>query len=314
MAQELETLRATERVDAPVRDVRLFANDLSPTHRALRGHAPALLRLFDADDLGDDIAGAMDDHARANIDALLVDLSLVVHGDVAHGDPAHDHRLDVGYRRQHSRAADVALDRLHVRLGFLGGGFSFHFADGSLEHLRIEFKADRFDVSALLPSEKISRTAQFEIKRRDFESGSQVRKFFQSSQTAARHRGQLDLWRKEQVGVGSAIGAANPTAKLVKLGESVTVGSINKDGVAERDVQAVFNDRGGDENVGFVMHEFEHHLFEFRFRHLSMADDDAGSRGEFLQLGGDFVDALDTVVDEVYLASALEFLFQCRLN
>ena len=68
----------------------------------------------------------MDDHARAHIDALLVDLSLVVHGDVAHGDPAHDHRLDVGYRRQHSRAADVALDRLHVRLGFLGGVLEGH--------------------------------------------------------------------------------------------------------------------------------------------------------------------------------------------
>ena len=45
-----------------------------------------------------------------------------------------------------------------------------------------------------------------------------------------------------------------------------------------------------------------------------MADDDAGFRNQFLQLGGDFPDAVDAVVDEVDLAAAFEFLFDRRLD
>ena len=40
--------------------------------------------------------------------------------------------------------------------------------------------------------------------------------------------------------------------------------------------------------------------------HLAVADDDAGGGNEFLDLGGDFVDGLDAVVDEVDLAAALQ--------
>ena len=49
-------------------------------------------------------------------------------------------------------------------------------------------------------------------------------------------------------------------------------------------------------------------------RHLSVADDDAGFRNQFLQLGGDFPDGLDAVVDEVDLAAAFEFLLDRGLD
>src|SRR4029077_11846646 len=88
VAKSLEALRATERIDASVRDVRLLAHDISPTHRALRGHLPAWLRVLDADDLGDDIARPVDHHLRAGVHALLVDLGLVVHDYVANRNAA----------------------------------------------------------------------------------------------------------------------------------------------------------------------------------------------------------------------------------
>src|SRR5712691_10334036 len=116
MAQPLESLRAAERVDASMRDVRLLAHHLSPTHRALGGHAPALLGLFHADDLGYDVARAMDDDARAHIDALLVDLRLVVHGHVANRHTANHHRVHVRDRGEYARAADIAGDLLNGRL------------------------------------------------------------------------------------------------------------------------------------------------------------------------------------------------------
>ena len=63
-----------------------------------------------------------------------------------------------------------------------------------------------------------------------------------------------------------------------------------------------------------MVHEFQHHFFQFAFRHLSVADDDAGGRDQRLDLGGDFPDGVDAVVHEINLAAALEFLLDGGLN
>src|SRR5258708_13325214 len=120
MPQPLELLRAAEGIDASMCDVWLFAHHLSPTHRALGRHAPPLLRLHHAHDLGDNIAGAMYDDPRAHVDALLVDLGFVVHRHVANGHPADDHGCYVRDGGEHARAADVAGDLLDSRLRLLG--------------------------------------------------------------------------------------------------------------------------------------------------------------------------------------------------
>ncbi len=101
---------------------------------------------------------------------------------------------------------------------------------------------------------------------------------------------------------------------MVELGEAEAVGTVNQNRVAERNVEAVLDNRGSDENVGFVMHELQHHFFQFGFSHLAVADDDARLRDQLLQLGGDFPDALHAVVHEVNLAAALEFLLDRRLD
>ncbi len=69
---------------------------------------------------------------------------------------------------------------------------ALHLADGSIEHLGIELEADGFDMSALLAAEQISRAAQFQIKRRDFEARAQIGKFFQRRQSSARDRRQFE--------------------------------------------------------------------------------------------------------------------------
>ncbi len=100
--------------------------------------------------------------------------------------------------------------------------------------------------------------------------------------------------------------AAHAAAKLVELAEAVAVGAVDDDGVGERDVEAVLDDGGGDEHVVLVVHEGEHDALELGLGQLAVADDDAGVRDEFADLGGELVDGLDAVVDEVDLAAALE--------
>ena len=119
MPQPLEPLSAAEGIDAAMRDVWLLAHDIAPAHGTIRGHLPAWFGLLDADDLRDHVSGAMDRHARADVNAFLVDLRLVVHGHVADRDPAYNHRLHVRDGSKHASAADVTRDLLDHGLRLL---------------------------------------------------------------------------------------------------------------------------------------------------------------------------------------------------
>jgi hypothetical protein len=79
--------------------------------------------------------------------------------------------------------------------------------------------------------------------------------------------------------------------------------------VLARGMSRPFDDGGGDEDVGFVADEFEHDAFELFFAHLAVADYDAGFGDELLDEGGERVDGLDAIVDEVDLAVAGELIF-----
>ena len=92
------------------------------------------------------------------------------------------------------------------------------------------------------------------------------------------------------------------------------IGSIDKNGVAEWNVEPILDDGCSYQDVRFVPHEGEHHLLQFSFRHLTVTDDHASTWHEFLNLGSDFIDTLHPVVDEVDLTSAFEFVFDGRAN
>jgi len=83
VTQPLESLRGAERV---MQRCAMYGSSrtTSPPHT---GHLAGIFHpgfgSFDADDLGDDVAGPMDHDSRADVHAFLVDLRLVMHGDVA---------------------------------------------------------------------------------------------------------------------------------------------------------------------------------------------------------------------------------------
>ena len=60
----------------------------------------------DAHDVGDDVAGALEQHGVADADVLALDLVHVVQRDVANRHAADRDRLELGDRRQHAGAAD----------------------------------------------------------------------------------------------------------------------------------------------------------------------------------------------------------------
>src|SRR5208282_3390195 len=192
--------------------------------------------------------------------------------------------------------------------------FALHFADGAFQHLRVKFEAHRFDVAALLAAEKIPRASQFEIEGSDLEAGAEVGKFLERGEAATRDGGQFNFRGQKKICVGAPVRPAHSTAKLIELRQTQPVGAIDDDRVAQRDVEAVLDNRGRDQDIGFVMHEFQHHFFQLTFAHLPMADRDTRARGQCLNLGGNLPDGVDAVVYEINLAAAVEFLFDCRLD
>ena len=64
-------------------------------------------------------------------DALVHLQALIFFRNIAAGDSNVEAEIELGF-------------------GFVGGGFALHLADGALEHLSVELKADGLDVAALL--------------------------------------------------------------------------------------------------------------------------------------------------------------------
>ena len=73
-----------------------------------------------------------------------------------------------------------------------------------------------------------------------------------------RDLGEDRVRRDEEVGVGPAVGAADPAAELVELGEAVAVGAVHEERVGPRDVEAVLDDRRRHEDVRPPLHEGQH--------------------------------------------------------
>src|SRR5713101_3485872 len=125
-----------------------------------------------------------------------------------------------------------------------------------------------------------------------------------NSFTAARHGSEGNFRRNEKVSIGALAGAADAPAKLVEIGEAEAVGAVDEDGVGAGNVQAVFDNGGGHEDVGFIADELQHDPFEIFLAHLAVTDDDAGARDELADEGSERVDGLDAVVNEIDLAVA----------
>ena len=56
--------------------------------------------------------------------------------------------------------------------------------------------------------------------------------------------------------------AADTPADLVELGEPEGVGSVHDDRIGPRDIQAVLDDRGGDQDVDFFFLRIGRNFFE----------------------------------------------------
>ena len=84
--------------------------------------------------------------------------------------------------------------------------------------------------------------------------------------------GELLVRRRREQGVGAGLGAPDAAAQLVELGEAEHVGPVHDEGVGGGDVEAGFDDGGGEQHVELALVERGHHVLELPRRHLAMSD------------------------------------------
>ena len=107
---------------------------------------------------------------------------------------------------------------------------------------------------------------------------------------------------------------ADAAAELVQVRQAEILGLVDEHGVGVGNVDAGLDDRGGHENVGLVLDELVHHLFQLVLVHLTVADDDAGVGHELADFIRDGLDVVDLVVYEEDLAVAGQFALQRLLD
>jgi hypothetical protein len=96
----------------------------------------------------------------------------------------------------------------------------------------------------------------------------------------------------------------------VQLRQSEFFGAVDHDGVGVRIVDAGFDDRRAQQQVGALLREVAHHPFEIALLHLAVADHDACFRQQLAELVAHVLDGVDLVMQEIDLPSAFELTQQ----
>ena len=120
--------------------------------------------------------------------------------------------------------------------------------------------------------------------------------------------GQQTKGRRQEVAEGFFVRAPDAATELVQVTQTELMRVVYDHGIGIANVNARFNDGGGDEDIEGAVNEPRHDVFELLAVHLAVADPDACVRDQPGNHAGDFLDVFDPVVDEIHLATAAEFV------
>ena len=99
---------------------------------------------------------------------------------------------------------------------------------------------------------------------------------------------------------------ADAATQLMQLGQTEFLGAVDEDGVGVRVVDAGFDDRRTQQQVGSLLGKVAHDTLQLTFVQLAVADHDARFRHQLGQFFAHVFDGVDLVVQEIYLAAALQ--------
>src|SRR6185312_14542138 len=178
--------------------------------------------------------------------------------------------------------------------------------DRMLEQVEVHGEPDLGYLAALLLAEQLARAADLEVVGREHETGAELFHGLDGLEPLGRIARKGLARRRDEIGVGAVVRAADAPAQLMELSQPHVVGAIDDDGVGCRDVDAALDDGGAEKQVESAVVEVHHELLELALAHLPMADPDAGLWHQALHYRGYLLDGPDLVVHEVDLAAAAQ--------
>ncbi len=186
--------------------------------------------------------------------------------------------------------------------------FALQFFYGGIQHRAIRRKADRRDIAVLRRAKQISRPADFQIPHRNFESGTQIRKFPNRIQAFLRRFRQHFPAAIEEIRARDFIRAPHAPAHLIELRKSHAVRVVDNHRIGIRLIDPVFHNRRTKQHVVFPAEKIVHDPLQRVPRHPSVRDANRHLRRQQRpQMIGHRLDCLDAIENEIDLSAA--FLF-----
>ena len=214
-------------------------------------------------------------------------------------------------RRQQRRHVQVDLGADVDRVVDVGAAPRAQRAHRAFQHLRVERKAHFLDLAGLRFAEHFAGAADLEVVHGEEEARAEFLHRLDGLQPllrlgAERFEGVgAFAARREQVGVGLVVRAADAAAQLVQLREAEAVGAVDDDGVGGRHVDAGLDDRRAQQQVVALRVELAHHALQLALAHLAVRHGDARLGQQALEPVAHVLDGVDLVVQEVDLPAAL---------
>ena len=131
----------------------------------------------------------------------------------------------------------------------LGRLLSFELTDSFLQQPVIQVKPYSSHVPMLFCSQDIPCTPNLQVTHGQFKTRPEFGKLLQCSKSLFRLFGQHLIPRKGEIGVGQAVGTADPTAQLVELGQPKPVSILHNQCIDIRKIQPALNDGGADQTI-----------------------------------------------------------------
>ena len=97
----------------------------------------------------------------------------------------------------------------------------------------------------------------------ELEAGAEAFERLQHGQAPLRGVVELAVGRDGEERIGAGLGPADAAADLVELGEAEIVGAMHHQRVGVRNVEAGFDDGGGEQHIEFPVIETGHDIFQF---------------------------------------------------
>jgi hypothetical protein len=126
----------------------------------------------------------------------------------------------------------------------------------------VEADADQLEVARLLLAEQVAGTAQVEVAGADREAGAEVVEHLHGAKALERRGRDLGARLREQHDIAARAAPADAAAKLMKLGEPEHVGAPDQHRVGARDVEARFDDVGGEQDIAVAGGEAHHFVVD----------------------------------------------------